>query len=128
MPFKHKNKRTFIDSVKDCINGLDHIITNENNFKREIILAILTLIVSYVLKVNKIEFIIILITIALVITSEIFNTAIEKTVDLYTIEYNEIAKIAKDVSALAVLTMCMFAFVIGVIIFVRKILSLIGGI
>lgn len=127
MPFRRKEKRTFIDSVKDCINGLDFIITNENNFKREIILAMIALILCFILKVSKIEFIIILLVIALVIVSEIFNTAIEKTVDLYTKEYNKTAKIAKDVSALAVLTMCMFALIIGIIIFIPKIILLLGG-
>lgn len=121
------SKRTFITSVKDCINGLNFIIISEHNFKREIVLAILALIASYVLKVNKIEFIIILIVIALVIVSEIFNTAIEKTVDLCTREYNEIARIAKDVSAFAVFTMCFFALVVGLIIFLPKIINLIGG-
>ena len=126
MTSNKKKKRTFIDSVKDSINGLSFIIISEHNFKREIILAMLALIASYILKVSKIEFIIILLVIALVIVSEIFNTAIEKVVDLYTKEYNEIAKIAKDVSALAVLTMCFFALIIGIIIFVPKIIQLIG--
>lgn len=127
MPYKTKKKRNFIDSVKDCLNGLSFIVINEHNFKREIFLAMLTLIASYVLKVSKIEFIIILIVISLVIVSEIFNTAIEKVVDLYTRDYNEIARVAKDVSACAVLTMCIFAFAIGIIIFIPKIIMLIGG-
>ena len=126
MPSKRKNKRSFIDSVKDCINGLSFIMISEHNFKREIILALLALISSYILKISKIEFIIVLLTIALVIVSEIFNTAIEKTVDLYTREYNETARIVKDVSAFAVLTMCIFAFFIGIIIFIPKITALIG--
>lgn len=121
------NKRTFITSVKDCINGLNFIIISEHNFKREIVLAIIALIASYILKVSKIEFIIILLVIALVIVSEIFNTAIEKTVDLCTREYNEVARIAKDVSAFAVFTMCFFALIIGLIIFLPKIINLIGG-
>lgn len=127
MPSKNKKKRTFIDSVRDCLNGLSFVMISEHNFKREIILAMLTLIACYILKVSKIEFIIILLVIALVIVSEIFNTAIEKTVDLCTREYNEIARIAKDVSAGAVLTMCIFAFLIGIIIFMPKIIILIGG-
>jgi diacylglycerol kinase len=126
MALKYRKKRTFIDSFKDCINGLSFIMISEHNFKREIILGIFALTASYFLKVSKIEFIIILIMIALVIVCEIFNTAIEKVVDLYTREYNEIARIAKDVSAFAVLTMCMFALVIGIIIFVPKIIVLIG--
>lgn len=126
MKFKIDNKRNFIISVKDCLNGLGFVMSNEDNFKREIILAILTLIASVILKVSRIEFIIIVIIIALVIVCEIINTAIEKVVDLYTKEYNETAKVAKDVSALAVFTMCFFAVIVGVIIFVPKIIELIG--
>lgn len=125
-PMNNK-KRTFIDSVKDCINGCNYIMVSEHNFKREIVLAMITLTSSFLLEVSKIEFVIILLVISLVIVSEIFNTAIERAVDLYTREYNEIAKIAKDVSAFAVFTMCTFAFIIGMIIFVPKIIILIGG-
>ena len=104
MPFKNKNKRGFITSVKNCLNGL-----------------------TFVLNVSKIEFIMVLLVISLVIMAEVFNTAIEKTVDLCTKEYNEIAKIAKDVSAFAVLTVCIFALIIGIIIFVPKIIIILGG-
>ena len=123
----NKKKRTFIDSVKDCLNGCTFVMIGEDNFKREIMLAILALVASYVFNVSRIEFIIVLLVIALVIVCEIFNTAIEKTVDLCTREYNELAKIAKDVSAFAVFTMCIFAVVVGIIIFVPKIIILIGG-
>ena len=122
-----KKKRTFIDSVRDCLNGCTFVMLGEDNFKREIGLAILALILSYALDISRIEFIIVLLVIALVIVCEIFNTAIEKTVDLCTREYNELAKIAKEVSAFAVLTMCMFALVVGMVIFVPKIIILIGG-
>lgn len=122
-----KGKRNFLSSVKDCLNGFNYIIANESNFKREIIIGMLSLLMAVILKVNNIEFMIILLVIALVLVSEVFNTAIEKTVDLYTKEYNEIARIAKDVSAFAVLTMCFFAMAIGIIIFVPKILILLGG-
>ena len=127
MPLRSKDKRSFKRSLKDCLKGLEYVIVNEDNFKREIILGILALILCYVLKVSTIEFIIILIIIALVLVSEVLNTAIEKTVDLYTKEYNETARIAKDVSAFAVLTMCFFALIVGIIICGSKILTLIGG-
>lgn len=123
---KPKGKRNFISSVKDCLNGFSYIVSSEHNFKKEIVLGIIALILSIVLKITRVEFAIILLVIALVIVSEVFNTAIEKIVDLYTKDYNEIARIAKDVSALAVLTMCIFALSIGGVIFIPKIIELIG--
>lgn len=127
MPTRSKDKRSFKKSFIDCIHGLEFTITNEDNFKREIILGIIALIMCFILKVSKLEFIIVLIVIALVLISEVINTAIEKTVDLYTTKYNETAKIAKDVSAFSVLLTSIFALVIGLLIFGEKIITLIGG-
>ena len=127
MPTRSKDKRSFLTSFMDCINGLEFVITNEENFRREIIIGIITLILSYILKISQTEYIIVLIMIALVLTSEVINTAIEKTVDLYTNKYNETAKLAKDVSAFSLLLMSIFALIIGIIIFGSKIINIIGG-
>lgn len=127
MSLKSKDKRTFKDSVKNCLDGISYVTKNEKNFKREIALGIIALILSYILKIDKIEFIIVLTMICLVLTTEIINTAIERTVDLVTKEYHELARIAKDVSAGSVLVTSIFALIIGIIIFIPKIITLLGG-
>lgn len=127
MSLKSKDKRTFKGSVKNCLDGISYVTKNEKNFKREIALGIIALILSYILKIDKIEFIIVLTMICLVLTTEIINTAIERTVDLVTKEYHELARIAKDVSAGSVLVTSIFALIIGIIIFIPKIIILLGG-
>ncbi len=127
MSLKSKDKRTFKGSVKNCLDGISYVTKNEKNFKREIALGIIALILSYILKIDKIEFIIILTMICLVLTAEIINTAIERTVDLVTKEYHELARIAKDVSAGSVLVTSIFSLIIGIIIFIPKIITLLGG-
>lgn len=127
MSLKSKDKRTFKGSVKNCLDGISYVTKNEKNFKREIALGIIALILSYILKIDKIEFIIILTMICLVLTAEIINTAIERTVDLVTKEYHELARIAKDVSAGSVLVTSIFALIIEIIIFMPKIITLLGG-
>lgn len=127
MSLKSKDKRTFKGSVKNCLDGISYVTKSEKNFKREIALGIIALILSYILKIDKIEFIIVLTMICLVLTAEIINTAIERTVDLVTKEYHELARIAKDVSAGSVLVTSIFALIIGIIIFIPKIITLLGG-
>lgn len=127
MSLKSKGKRTFKGSVKNCLDGISYVTKNEKNFKREIALGIIALILSYILKIDKIEFIIVLTMICLVLTTEIINTAIERTVDLVTKEYHELARIAKDVSAGSVLVTSIFSLIIGIIIFMPKIITLLGG-
>lgn len=123
-----KSKRKFSSSVKNCINGFKFININEDNFKREIFLGIIVLVLSYVFRVNKIEFIIIIIMIGLVLVCETINTAVERLVDLVSPGYNKIAGEVKDIMAFAVLLMCIISLVIGAIIFIPKIISLQGGI
>lgn len=127
MSLKSKDKRTFKGSVKNCLDGIGYVTKSEKNFKREIALGIIALILSYILKIDKIEFIIVLTMICLVLTTEIINTAIERAVDLVTKEYHELAKIAKDVSAGSVLVTSIFSLIIGIIIFIPKIIILLGG-
>ena len=127
MNLKSKDKRKFSSSIKNCLEGINFVITNESNFKIEIVIGIIALLLSYILKISRIEFIIILIMIALVLTSEIINTSIEKVVDLYTKDYSNLAKIAKDVSAGSVLVMSIFSLLVGVIIFLPKIINVLGG-
>ncbi len=124
---REKNKRKFTSSVRDCINGFKFININEDNFKREILLGIVALLISYILKISKLEFIIIIIMIGLVLTCEVINTAIERLVDLVSPSYNKLAGEVKDIMAFSVFLMCIISLIVGVIIFVPKIIVLIGG-
>lgn len=117
-----KFKRGFRSSVKNCIDGLKFVNINEDNFKREVFIGIITLILSYILKVNRIEFIIIVVMISLVLVTEIINTATERLVDLVSPGYNKIAGEVKDIMAFAVLLMCFFSLVVGMVIFIPKII------
>lgn len=120
-------KRTFLDSVKNCLDGIGYTITHENNFKREIILGIVAVILSLFFKISILEWVIVILLINFVLVCELINTALEKTVDLYTKEYNETAKIVKDVAGASVLVMCMFSLIIGMIIFLPKIIDFISS-
>ena len=122
---KWKNKN-FIGSVKCTLNGIKHVMLNERNFKIQLCFAIVAIVCGIVLKISYIEWCIISFAVFFVLVSELFNTAIEKTVDLCTDKYNEIAKVAKDVSSGAVLLAAINSIVIGVIIFLPKIIEFIG--
>ncbi|MDF2514065.1 MAG: dagK [Herbinix sp.] len=97
-------------------------------------MAILVLIAAFLLSVSKAELILLLLTISLVLSAEMMNTAIEKVVDLICIdilknqllmeEYNNFAKLAKDIAAGAVLITAIMAAIIGFIIFLPKIYAL----
>ena len=87
-------------------------------------MMLLVAIAGIILKINVIEWIICIILFAIVISAELFNTAIETVVNMITMEKNEKAKIAKDVSAGAVLVTAIGSAIVGLIIFIPKVVNI----
>ena len=86
---------------------------------------IIVIALGIFLKLSKIEWCIIIITIVIVISAELFNTAIETVVDMVSPQKNPQAKLVKDIAAAAVLVLAIGAAVIGIIIFGPKIVTII---
>ena len=118
--FKVKSKK-LINSFKYAIQGIFSSFKTERNMKIHIFIMFLVIISGIILKINKYEWIICVLCFAIVISGELFNTAIETVVDMVMPYKNDKAKIAKDISAGAVLTLAIGAAIVGVIIFVPKI-------
>ena len=114
---------SFLQAVKCALNGIKYVYETQRNIIFQNIIGILVLVCGILFKITKIEWLILVITIASVLISEFFNTAIEKTVDLCTEERNEKAKNAKDVAAGAVFLTSTNAIIVGIIIFVPHILE-----
>ncbi len=115
----------FWKSFKCAVSGIVYSIKTGRNLIIQLCFALLAIIFGIILKISKIEWAIIIFTIVFVIFSEMLNTAIETVVDLVTEEYNEKAKIAKDVAAGAVLISAINSIAIGLIIYMDKILEII---
>ena len=107
-----------------CFRGIFGAIKSERNVKIDIVAAILVVVCGFVFKINITEWLICLILIALVISAELMNTAIEAVVDMYTREKNPLAKKAKDIAAGSVLITAIMSAVIGGIIFIPKFLKI----
>ena len=112
--------KKFFKSFGYAFNGLFTSIKKERNIKIHICIMILVIIFGLILKISKTEWFICIILFGLVISMELINSAIEKTVDLITKEKNEQAKIIKDTSAGAVLVTAIVAAIIGLMIFIPK--------
>ena len=116
-----KNKK-LINSFKCAIQGIKQAVKTERNVKIHITIMILVIIAGIVLKINTQEWIICIILFGLVISLELVNSAIEATVDIAMPEINEKAKFAKDVAAGAVLVSAIASAIIGLIIFIPKVI------
>lgn len=114
-----------LQTFKHAINGIFYVFKKEQNFKIHIIATILVIIAGIIFSVDKTEWMMIIIAISLVTASEIINSAIEYLCDFVSPEYNEKIKHIKDTSAGAVLVSAIGAFVLGLIVFVPKIIEFI---
>lgn len=114
-----------INSFKYAFAGFAHIWRDHQNMRFHIFAAIGAVLLAYILEISYIEYLIVLITIFFVIICEMMNTAIEEMTDLITKEHRKEAKIAKDVAAASVFVSAIFSIIVGLIIFVPRIIDLV---
>lgn len=114
-----KNKN-FIDAWKKAFSGIWYSIKTQRNLKVQLVIAIIVIIASIYFKLNIMECMFLTFATMLVIITEVMNTAIEEVVNLCTDKFHPIAKIAKDVSAGAVVLSSLNAVIIAAFIFISK--------
>lgn len=112
--------RTLLDSFNYAFEGVVYAFKTQRNIKIHFFAAGLVLLVSLVLKLTKLELLMLLTTIAFVIVTEMINTAIEVAIDMITREHHPLAAIAKNVAAGAVLVASFLAVIVGYLIFFPK--------
>ncbi len=121
---RQKGLKKFFHSFTYPIKGLRYAYRNEQNLAVDVGVSLLVLIAGVIFKLDKSEWLVIVFTIGAVISLELVNTAIEAVVDMVTEEYHPLAKVAKDTSAAAVFVIAIVAAIVGIIIFLPKIISL----
>ena len=98
--------------------GIRCCIGKEQNLSFHLIATAVVVIAGFVLGITRMEWMIIILCIGVVIAAELFNTAIEKLVDLVSPERHPVAGQVKDIAAGAVLICAVAAAIIGLIIFI----------
>lgn len=121
---KWKNQN-FISALKNAFNGIIYTFKTQRNLKIQLVISIIAIFAGIIFKISILEWTIVTVIIFMVFFSELLNTVVETIVDMITTEYNENAKIAKDISAGAVTLVSFASVVIGILIFLPKILEII---
>ncbi|MDO5654622.1 MAG: diacylglycerol kinase family protein [Flavobacteriaceae bacterium] len=116
--------KKLVKSVGFALQGFVCVLKSERNMKIHSIAAVLTIILGLYLRLEIIEWAVILLCISSVFAAEILNTVIEKYLDTYHPEFNQVVGRLKDMSAAAVLVFSMGSALIGCLIFYEKIIEL----
>lgn len=119
-----EERKKIINSFKYAFEGIKSSLRTERNIKIHFSMMILVIVAGILLDISTYEWMICIILFGMVIGGELVNTAIEEVTDLVTTEINPKAKLAKDIAAGAVLIMAITSAIIGLIIFIPKIILL----
>lgn len=117
-----KRARSFSYALK----GLKSLVMLEHNARIHLVAAVCAVALGCLLGISSLEWCVVVICIASVLSAEAVNSAIEALADRITTEHDPFIGRAKDLAAAAVLLLAAGALVVGLIIFLPKILSLIS--
>ena len=121
--------RKFSRSIGYACNGIVTTLKSERNFRIHLFLMLLTIAMGVYINLSVIEWTVITFAIGLVLSAELFNTALEKLGDEIAVgKQNLLIKNIKDMAAGAVLISAIAAFIIGILIlfvpFIDKVVNL----
>ncbi|MGD0621972.1 MAG: diacylglycerol kinase family protein [Thermacetogeniaceae bacterium] len=120
-------RRSFKMSFRDALSGMGYCLSTQRNMQVHMVVAVAVLVAAWLLKLSRLEWALLLFAISFVMAAEMFNTALERTVDLFVDNYHPLARLAKHIAAGAVLVSALNAAVVGVLIFLPHLRMLIGG-
>ena len=106
-----------IKSFKYALKGLRELFVGQHNAQIHLVAVVTVIIAGFALGISSDEWLIIILTMAMVVMAEALNTAIEYLADACVPEHHPLIEKAKDIAAAAVLICAMAAVVIAGIIF-----------
>jgi len=112
-------------SFNHAFDGIMYAARTQPNMRTHLLIALLVILASLLLKLDRYYVVELIIIIAVVLSLELLNTAVEAIVDLLTVTHHPLAKTAKDASAGAVLISSIAAVIIGYLVFYQGIIN--GG-
>ena len=116
------SKHSLIKSFGFAFEGLKTAISQGRNFRIQIFIGTAAIALGFILKLSYSEWLHLILIITIILILELVNTSIEAIVDIVSPEFQEKAKIAKDVAAATVLLASVGSIIIGAMLFLPKIL------
>lgn len=116
----------FLNSFKFAFEGVIFASKSERNFRFHLLAAIAVILAGMFSHLSTVEWIILILCISGMLSLELVNSALERIVDLASPEIHVLAKLAKDMSAAAVLVFACASAIIGILIFLPKWMEIIN--
>jgi diacylglycerol kinase (ATP) len=109
-----------VTSFNYAFEGIIYVVRTQRNMRVHFAVALAVLPVGVVLGVTRFELLALLLSVSFVLIAEMFNTALEKAIDVATNSFDPLARVAKDVAAGAVLVAAVNATFVGYLVFAER--------
>ena len=116
-PAPGRRPPSILESFNVAFEGIIHVLRTQRNMRIHFLIAVAVLVAALAVDVSKIELIVLLLSIAFVLITEMVNTAVEAAVDIASTSFDPMAKLAKDIAAGAVLIAAVNAVAVGYLVF-----------
>lgn len=107
---RNQPKYNFFKNTSYALSGFKDLVQNETSFKIELVITIILLPVIIVINTTLAFKILMFISLMGMLIAETINSAIERVVDLVTLEHHHMAGRAKDVGS-SIVFLSIFIFV-----------------
>jgi diacylglycerol kinase len=108
--------RRLLASFGFALTGLRYAFRTQANFRIHTVISLAVMAIGLGLQLGPIEWAVLIVTMMIVLTTELMNTALEATLDRVGVEHHPLAKVAKDMAAGAVLISAIGAVLVGLLI------------
>jgi len=109
------------DSFRYAIEGIVHVFRTQKHMRAHFLIVVLVLLLGMFCRLSTIAMVELLLVMSSVLVAEMINTAVETCVDMITVSYHPLAKLAKDIAAGAVLMTAIVAAVVGAVLFIGSV-------
>ena len=113
-------KKEMLAPLKVAISGMVYTFKTQRHMRVHLYMVLAVTLMGVLFNFSLREMLVLLFVMSLVVVAEMFNSAIEATVDLVSPNYHPMAKFAKDISAGAVLISTIFALIVGAFLLLRS--------
>jgi diacylglycerol kinase len=119
------------DSFRHAFAGIGYVLRSQPNARIHGAITLAVIIAGLWLKLERLDWVALVLAMAVVWTAEFVNTALEAAIDLASPDYHVLAKLGKDVAAGGVLVAALLSVVIGLLVLgpplLERVIGLAGG-
>ncbi|WP_324717556.1 diacylglycerol kinase [Carboxydochorda subterranea] len=121
-----RRARSVAESFRFATAGLVHALRTQRNLRIHFLLALLVMVLALAVRLSRLELAVLVLTVAVVLVAELVNTAVEAAVDLFSPQLHDLARIAKNVAAGAVMVSAIGAVVVGILLFYQPLMAVLA--